>query len=108
MMIAKYIGEILFLIKLWIACGIGGVIALLWLFLAGISGSGRAMRIAMGFDYLLNATFGGEEDKYISSRCWRNRAEPHYAALVQVINLAFNDRNHCRDSFEAEQRSSKC
>lgn len=30
------------------------------------------------------------------------------APLVQVINLAFWDRNHCRDSFEAEQRGKKC
>lgn len=108
MMIAKYIAEILFFIKLWVACCFGGVIALLWMFLARVAGSGRARRIALGFDYLLNATFGGEEDKYISSRCWRNRAEPHYAALVQMINLAFGDRNHCRDSFEDEQRGKKC
>lgn len=100
--------EIMRLIILWQACCIGAVIALLWMFLAGIARSGRARRIALGVDHLLNETFGGQEDEYISSRCWRNRAQPHYAALVQVINLAFWDRNHCRDSFEAERRGMKC
>ena len=103
-MIEKHIDSILDFICIYTWCVIGAVVALLWMFLASITGSGRARRIALGFDYLLNATFGGEEDKYISSRCWRNREEPHYAALVQIINLAFRDSRHCEKSFIDEQK----
>lgn len=101
------VGKIQFLM-LWIACGIAGVVSHIWMLFAGIANSDRAEEIALAFDYLANKATGGKEDKYISSRCWRNRAQPHYAALVQVINLAFWDRNHCRDSFEAERRGMKC
>lgn len=101
--------EIMRLIILWQACCIGAVIALLWMFLAGIARSGRARRIALGVDHLLNETFGGQEDEYISSRCWRNRAQPHYAALVQLINLLFNDAGHCKSAYDDEQRRKlKC
>lgn len=100
--------NILRLILIWNICVVAGVVALLWMFLAIGGSSSRAWRIAVGFDQLANAAFGGDEDETVSSRCWRYRAEPHYAALVQVINLAFWDRNHCCDSFEAEQRGKKC
>lgn len=92
------------LIILWQVCVIAGVVALLWMFLAGLAGSGRAWRIAVGFDQVANAAFGGDEDETISARCWRNRAEPHYSALVQLINMLFNDRGHCESAFLEEQR----
>lgn len=59
--------------------------------------------IALAFDYLANKATGGKEDKYISSRCWLNRAQPHYSALVQLINFLAGDARHCEDSYLAEQ-----
>ncbi len=96
------VGKIQFLM-LWIACGIAGVVSHIWMLFAGIANSDRAEEIALAFDYLANKATGGKEDKYISSRCWRNRAEPHYAMLVQFINLAFWDKTHCQTSFENER-----
>lgn len=94
---------ILKLILLWNICVIAGVVALLWMFLACFAGSGRAWRIAVGFDHLANAAFGGDEDETISARCWRYRDEPHYSALVQLINFLAGDARHCEDSYLAEQ-----
>ena len=95
--------NILKLILLWNICIVAGVVALLWMFLAIPFSNGRAWRIAVGFDQLANATFGGDEDETISARCWRYREDPKYSALVQVINMLANDKNHCRDSYLSEQ-----
>lgn len=92
------------LIILWQVCVIAGVVALLWMFLAACAGSPRAWRIALGFDQLANATFGGDEDETISARCWRLREGPLHSALVQVINFLANDPKHCEDSFIDEQQ----
>lgn len=93
---------------LWLLCLAAAIVSLAWQFVAIFTAKRRAVRIAVGFDQTANAAFGGDEDETISSRAWRLRDDTHYAALVQVINLAFWDRNHCRDSFEAEQRGKKC
>lgn len=90
---------ILTLIVLWHVCGFVAVVALLWMFLSIIGGSARAWKIAIAFDQLANATFGGDEDETISARCWRLRERPIYSALVQVINLLANDKKHCEDSY---------
>lgn len=92
------------LILFWDTCVILAVVALLVMFCAIFTGSSRAWRIAISFDQTGNAAMGGDEDETISSRCWRNRAEPHYSALVQIIDFLFGDRNHCKNSFEDEQR----
>lgn len=91
------------LLLIWNVCGVAGVVALLWMFCAILAGSARSWRIAVGFDQLANAVFGGDEDETISARCWRYRNMPRYAALVQVINRLFNDPKHCEDSFIDEQ-----
>lgn len=88
---------------LFVACTLAAAISLVWMLLAALAGSRRAWRIAIGFDQTANAAFGGDEDETISARCWRYREAPHYAIAVQIINLAFWDRHHCRDAYEAEQ-----
>ena len=92
------------LIILWQVCVIAGVVALLWFFLAACAGSPRAWRIAVGFDQVANAAFGGDEDETISSRCWRYRADRKYSVLVQIIDFLFDDPRHCEDSFIDEQQ----
>lgn len=92
------------LLLLWHVCVIVGVVALLWFFLASFAGSPRAWRIAVGFDQLANAMFGGDEDETISARCWRMRGGALHSALVQVINFLANDPKHCEDSFIDEQQ----
>lgn len=96
--------RLLKLIVLWHVCCLVAVVALLWMFLSIIGGSSRAWAIAIGFDQLANATFGGDEDETISARCWRLRDGPLYSALVVVINLLANDPRHCEDSYLDEQQ----
>lgn len=95
---------ILKLIILWHVCGFIAVIALLWMFLSVIGGSPRAWKIAIAFDQLANAAFGGDEDETISARCWRLREGPLHSALVMMINLLANDPKHCEDSYLDEQQ----
>ena len=70
--------------------------------IASLVNSPRAIEIALGIDYTANRAFGGKEDKYISSRCWRNRNQVHYYILMVLINLAFCDMHHCENSFKGE------
>lgn len=85
-------------------CAAGAVVALLVMFCAICSGSGRAKRIAVGFDQTCNAALGGDEDETISSRCWRYREDRKYSRLVRIIDYLFDDRRHCEDSFIDEQQ----
>lgn len=87
---------------LWVGCVILSIVSLIWMFLAIFDASPRAIEIALGVDYTANKAFGGKEDKYISSRCWRNRDQLHYYVLMILINLAFSDMQHCENSFKGE------
>lgn len=91
------------LLLVWIVCLVMGLVSTVWMLVAIIAGSPRAWNIAKGFDCLGNETFGDDRDKYVSSRCWRYRAEPFYSRWVKVIDWLFGDPNHCKDSFENEQ-----
>lgn len=91
------------LFLLWFLCQAASLVAAAWMLCAIISGSPRAWRIALGNDQLANATFGGDEDESISSRCWRYRTDPSYAAWVKRINWLFDDPNHCQNAFEDEE-----
>jgi hypothetical protein len=91
------------LLVIWLFCMLGGFVSSLWMLFAILFGSDRAWRIAIGFDQVVNAAFGGEEDETISSRCWRYRDEIPYKILVFGINFLFKDPDHCRNSFLNEQ-----
>lgn len=84
-------------------CLAAATLAFVWLLFAGLAGSPRYMRIAVGFDQLGNAAFGGDEDETISARCWRYRSDPKYSALVQIINLMFWDSQHCEMAYLSEE-----
>jgi hypothetical protein len=91
---------------IWLLCLLAASVSLIWL-AAGIlkPTSRRAWRIAIGFDQLANATFGGDEDETISSRCWRYREEQPYRALRKLVDTAFalaGESDHCENAFRSE------
>ena len=90
------------MLLLWLLCILSGALSALWMLLAIAANNPRAWPIARGFDQLGNATFGGDEDELISSRCWRCREQPEYAHWVKVINWLFNDPQHCEDAYRGE------
>ena len=87
---------------LMLVCAALGVISLVWMLCAILVGGSRAWNIALGYDILGNATFGGDDHQYISSRCWQHRAELKYRALVWVIGWLSGDPDHCQRSYEGE------
>lgn len=99
--------ERLRLLAVALLCFAAALVAAVWFLMSIIGSPRRAWRIAVGFDQLGNATFGGDEDETISARCWRYRGDPHYSVLVQIINAIFWDKNHCEKAFESEQLKRK-
>lgn len=95
------------MLVLWLACLLGASVSLIWMLLAALAGSPRALRIAVGFDQTANAAVGGDEDETISARCWRYRGDPKYSVLVQLINLMFFDASHCERAYLSE-RMKRC
>ncbi len=92
---------------LWLLCALCALIALVWMACAIVAGSQRARHIALGFDRLGNATAGGDDGEYISSRCWRYRVEQPYRVLRALIDWVFSlggESGHCLASYEGEQR----
>lgn len=92
----------------WLLCFATAVSGLVWMPLSAIFGSGRrALRIAVGFDRLGNATGAGDEDEPFSARCWRLRHEPRYEWWRDKIDRAFlflkGQSDHCKGAFEAEK-----
>ena len=97
------------LLLLWLLCLATAVISLTWMLLAIVAGSKRADLIALGFDRLGNATAGGDDGEYISSRCWKYRAEQPYRALRAVIDAAFRlsgESDHCMNSWGRELQAA--
>lgn len=101
-MIKKWIASTL----IWWLCAITGVVALVWMSVAGLFRSDRAMQIAVAFDQLGNATGAGDEDETFSARCWRLKARQNYGRLQRAIDWAFfvlqDEVGHCKGAFESE------
>lgn len=98
------------LAMLWLLCIALAVVSLIWMLVAIVAGSGRALLIALGFDRLGNATAGGDDGEYISSRCWRYRSEQPYRALRVLIDGAFalvGEADHCKGSYNRELLRAK-
>ena len=64
-------------LMIWIGCLLAGLIAIVWLLLAGLVNphSQQTRKLAISFDQTANAAFGGSEDETISSRANRERAK---------------------------------
>lgn len=62
------------------------------------------IRIAMGWDQLVNTFFNGSEDETISSRVGRGAAAGKFryrilgAAIDMLFYLITGQKNHCRDA----------
>lgn len=77
------------------------LLASVWYLCALFSGSNRANKIALGYDQLGNVTIGGDEDEYISSRCYRKAAESKaWAGLKWILDTIEPD--HCKQAYEKE------
>ena len=63
-------------------------------------------QIIIALDQLFNTLCGGWADETFSARCWRlrDRGRGWMLARRVVDALFFFDPDHCRTSFEAEQR----
>jgi hypothetical protein len=97
------------LVILWLLCLIAAPIGLVWMAIAILPNSNRAWAIARGFDRLGAAIARGDDGEYISSSCWRYRAEQPYRTLRWLIDRAFGlvgERDHCKQSFIFEQRKA--
>lgn len=98
------------LLAVWLLCQTCALIAAVWQLAAAIAGSDRAWRIALGYDRMGNAVAGGDDGEYISSRCWRHRAEQPYrtlrAAIDQVAAWA-GQAGHCEASYQGEAARAK-
>ena len=65
------------------------------------------MRLAIGFDQLLNALLGGDIDETLSSRTYRmaRTGSEKWQRIERAINwLFFWQDEHCRASFLNERR----
>lgn len=90
----------LLLLIFWFAGQIANLIASVWMLLALVfSPHGtRARRIAVSYDQLGNAAFGGGEDETISSRAGRLRREGRGWACVLCRVLDWLNPGHCEKS----------
>lgn len=94
------------LVLLWLLCLLAAIVGLVWMAVAIIPGSQRAWAIAKGFDRLGAAFSRGDDGEYISSTCWRYRAEQPYRVLRVLIDAAFGligHRDHCMRSYIFER-----
>lgn len=97
------------MVLIWVLCALAAAVGLVWMALAILTGSPRALDIAVGFDQMANATFGGDEDLTISARCWAERERQPYKWLRLVIDgaaAAAGDKNHCENAYLQEMK--KC
>lgn len=60
-------------------------------------------QVALGFDQLLNAIFGGYCDESLSSRSHRARMKGKRVWVAMLINaIFFWQADHCREAYESE------
>jgi hypothetical protein len=102
--IALHLRRMTLLIALWMLCQIAHVVASLWMLAASIiSPNGkRAWTLAIAYDQLANAAFGGNEDETISSRAGRARRKGRRWACLLCRLLDALDKDHCERSIESE------
>jgi hypothetical protein len=88
----------LILLALWALCQVAHVIASLWMLCAIISGSPRALRIALAYDRVGNAATGGTDTETISSRANRGTVEGNRGWCLLCRLLDKLESGHCRKS----------
>ena len=59
--------------------------------------------VAVAFDQLLNAIFGGKCDETLSSRAYRLHIERNRSIPYRLINaLFFFQEDHCKEAYQSE------
>lgn len=91
------------LLGLWLLCQVAGIVASLWMLAAIVTNSPRAWRLAVAYDQLANAAFGGDPDETISSRAGKaaRRRRRWGCVLCRVLDVF--ERGHCEKSIEQDR-----
>jgi len=92
--------RLILLLTLWLACQLAHLVASAWMLLAILSGSKRAWTLAVSYDQLANAAFGGSEDETISSRAGKAAREGKRWGCVLCKLLDRLDAGHCEKFIE--------
>lgn len=97
---ARHLTRSSLLLALWILCQFAHVIASIWMLLAAMfrPHGRRAWTLAVAYDQLANAAFGGHEDETISSRAGRARRHGKRWACILCRLLDTLDPDHCERS----------
>ena len=91
------------MLAIWTLCQIAAGIASLWMLMAIITGSRRAWTLAVSYDQLANAAFGGHEDETISSRAGKAARRGKRWACVLCRLLDRLDPGHCEKAIEPDE-----
>jgi hypothetical protein len=86
------------LLLLWLGCGLIYVVSFIWCFVAILAGSGRAWKMIVASDRLLNAATGGKDTETMSSRSARGRDEGISSWCLLCKFLDAINENHCNNS----------
>lgn len=92
------------LLGLWLVCVLVAVIAALWMLVATVFGSRRAWTLAVAYDQLANAAFGGNEDETISSRAGKAARAGERWGCVLCKWLDRLQPGHCESSIELDEK----
>lgn len=93
----------LLLLALWVLCLWASVMASLWMLFAALLDSPRAWTLAVGYDQLANAAFGGSEDETISSRAYKASLKGQRWGCVLCRFLDWLTKDHCKNSVERDE-----
>ena len=91
------------LLGLWLLCQLAAAVASAWMLAAIATGSHRAWRLAVSYDQLANAAFGGDPDETISSRAGKAARTGRRWGCILCRVLHWFDRNHCEKSIEHDR-----
>ncbi len=91
------------LIALWLLCQVAGTIAAVWMLVAIAAGSSRAWSLAVGYDQLANAAFGGDPGETISSRAGKAARNGRRWGCILCRLLSRIDPDHCEKSLEPDE-----
>ena len=91
------------LLALWLLCQVAGTVAALWMLAAIVAGSSRAWSLAVAYDQLANAAFGGDPDETISSRAGKAARRGQRWGCLLCRLLTRIDPDHCEKSLEPDE-----
>jgi hypothetical protein len=93
----------LILLALWPLCQLSNLIAAIWMLTAIIPGSSRAWTLAISYDQLANAAFGGNEDETISSMAAKKAKHGVWWAKWLCRALDAVDPGHSQRAIEKDR-----